>query len=151
MDIRRKKIANWFITLSFVLGSGVSLYREMNLQIYFMRIILSFFSIIILYKMKAVGAGDIKLLVIEAGFLGLYRFFICLVVTFVFAGIFSLYYVLKNHLLFYFINHFIETIQCLIHYRKKQIKDSIHYSSNTICFSICILCAYIYCCIFNLI
>ncbi len=94
MDLMTKKISNKWIMLWFLVGIFI---KQIEFLSTFVVVLVVLF---IFYLFKMFGAGDIKLLAIISAYLGIKDAMYIAFVSLVFASCYSIYYLLKEKILF---------------------------------------------------
>lgn len=89
-DIRTGKIRNRLILLGYVSGFIISVYGGgiKIIPLWFLKIIIPVILFYLLFRIGALGAGDIKLFSVIAGFLTIKDFWICMVAAFLSGAVF---------------------------------------------------------------
>ncbi len=89
-DFRCRKVPNWWILFGFSIGL-VSLLEEKNPYYYYITgCLLPFFLLMVLYIIRILGAGDIKLFMVVGLFLGRKEILYVIGWSFLFGGIYAL-------------------------------------------------------------
>lgn len=102
MDLRKTKISNRLI----LVGLGISLIRRVVLEggvgilIWLFQISFPVVILYLFYLMGALGAGDLKLFSLIAGFINFKELCICIISAFVVGGVFSFLKMLWEAILF---------------------------------------------------
>ncbi len=110
-DYRSKKIPNYLIILLVLWGVGWSILTEggMGAFSYLGEVVLMMVVLYPLFKIGTMGAGDVKLLGVAAGFLPFHKIFIFLFVSLLVAAIISLVKLWKE-------KYFLERMRYLLSY-----------------------------------
>lgn len=90
-DLRTDKIKNQLIIAGLVLGLGNCIYEEgiTGIPFWMFRLIIPIVLFYFLFHLGTMGAGDIKLFSMIAGFLTIREFFACVWVSFLAGGVIS--------------------------------------------------------------
>lgn len=98
-DFRNHKIPNWWILFGFSIGLLSMLEEKGNFDSYMNYIIgcfLPFFPLILLYSIRVLGAGDVKLFMAVGLFLGRKEILQVMIWSFLFGGIYALIEMLRK-------------------------------------------------------
>lgn len=119
-DIRTEKIRNRLILTGLVLGFIIQIYEKgySCIPFWFIQISIPIILFYPIFRIGALGAGDIKLFSVIAGFLTLHTWWVCIEIAFLAGAVMGL-------------------LKLLL---KKHVKDV-----HTIHFSVPILAGYLYC------
>lgn len=92
MDLRTDKIRNQLIIAGMVLGLGNCIFEEgiKGILFWMFRLIIPIVLFYFLFHLGTLGAGDIKLFSMIAGFLTMKEFFMCVVVSFLAGGVIAI-------------------------------------------------------------
>lgn len=89
-DFHSYKIPNWWLLFGFSIGLLSLLEERENLYYYITGCFLPFFLFILLYAIRVLGAGDIKLFMVTGLFLGRREILHVIAWAFLFGGIYAL-------------------------------------------------------------
>lgn len=115
-DLRNYRIPNSLILLGYILGIVFRLREGLpGLALFAAGAVLPVISLILLQRAGILGGGDIKLLSVIGGFLGLRESLKCMVFSFLFAAVLSLIRIIWRRNLKHRICYFLKYIQTVIH------------------------------------
>lgn len=117
-DYRKRKIPNVLIAVIVFWGAVLHFCQEgaMGSVIYLSRTVMAAGSLYCLFKIGTVGAGDVKLFGVTAGYLPFQKILIFLFVSLLFAAIFSLVKMIRH-------NNFSERLKVFLSYSVKVWKS----------------------------
>ena len=97
-DIIRDKVPNYLIVIGLVVGCiyHIMTYGVIGIAYYLLGVITPTLTLFLLYVIKALGAGDIKLLSMLGGIIGLKGVLWCMFYSFILGGIISIFILLYN-------------------------------------------------------
>lgn len=96
-DFRSHKIPNWWILFGFSIGLLSLLEKRTNPYYYYISgCIIPFFLLILLYSIRVLGAGDIKLFMVAGLFLGRKEILQVIAWSFLFGGIYAFISLLRK-------------------------------------------------------
>jgi len=136
-DIHSNKISNGLILLGLLLGVSYDIEKMGVRGILFWLggVSVPFISLFLLYFFRTIGAGDIKLLCVFGGFLGIVPIFKCIVLSFLIGAIISLGVIIRRknwierlHYLGNYILEWKESKKWKPYYVKEQKGNIIHFS-----------------------
>lgn len=104
IDIKTKKIPNFLIIIFSCIGIYLRTYD------FLINFLVSILILFLFFKLNFFGAGDIKLISVLSGYLGLKQAFIVSFIALSMASVYALYYLLKKNILFERIKYFFEYI-----------------------------------------
>lgn len=112
-DIKSYKIKNYTIIIGIITGLSINIVEVGFIDTYPFLIGMTLPIIILfpLFLIKALGAGDIKLYSVIGGFYGTYYLVRVLIISFIFAAILSLIYLIKTRSIHKRITYLITYIQ----------------------------------------
>lgn len=99
MDLRTRKIKNWLILVGLTSGFLLRLVIEGKAGVISF-LAGSLFPVILLFVLflfRIIGAGDVKLMAVTGGFLGIHSILRCIIITFILSAGFALIKILKYH------------------------------------------------------
>lgn len=115
-DLRNYRIPNRLILLGYVLGMVFRLREGLpGLVSFAAGVLLPVISLILLQRAGILGGGDIKLLSVTGGFLGLQECLKCMVLSFLFAAALSLMLIVRRRNFKHRICYFLKFIQTVVH------------------------------------
>lgn len=117
VDIKKQKIPNYLIIIFSLIGIYLKEYS------FIINFLISILLLFILYKVEVFGAGDIKLIAVISGYLGLKHSMIIGFLSLFMASFYALFYLLKNKILYKRMSYFFS-------YAKYSIKDKVLYKYN---------------------
>ena len=144
-DLKTDRIPNGFVMLGIVIGVSGSLWHNANLRQTALSMLLAFLLLYPLFKVGALGAGDVKVFMMIGSFLEVRELVTVLVLSFVIGALCSLVKLLAEHngreRVHYFmayISDVVRTRQWKI-YGEHMIQDYEQYRRNKIHFTIPVL------------
>lgn len=141
LDICRKKIPNWLTACGFLTGIYFSFF-ECCTKMFLLSCAAGIGIALLLYLFRAIGGGDVKLLGVLAGFLGIRQSIICIAAAFAIAALYGIFCIIAfkgfRRRTVEFVGHIMD---CMRRKRWVPYKNLVQ-KGNTIPFSICILAGY---------
>lgn len=144
-DLRTDRIPNGFIVLGMIIGLSGSLWADKDLWKSIGSMLLAFLLLYPIYKIGAMGAGDVKLFIMIGGFYGVKEFMVVLAGAFVIGAVFSLFKLFTEHngkeRMQYFCSYMSEVMQTRKWklYGENLLQDYEMYRRNKIHFAVPIL------------
>ncbi|MCD7725231.1 MAG: A24 family peptidase [Clostridiales bacterium] len=145
--MKTDRIPNGFILLGMILGMSGCLWAGQNPRGTISSILLAFLLLYPVYKIGALGAGDVKLLMMVGSFCGIKDFMTVLAGAFVAGAVFSWLKLLAEHngreRVQYFLSYLSEVIRTgqWKLYGEDLQQDYRRYCSNKIHFAVPVLCS----------
>ena len=131
MDIVHQRISNVFIAFGFGLAAFYQIFLKHD-RMCIPGMLLPLLILGILFVFHALGAGDIKLLMVSGMFLGPEAVFQCIMISILVAAVLSMYKLLRHRILVvrlqYFVTYFrdfLQTGECKPYYDKEQGQDCV--------------------------
>ena len=144
-DFKTDRIPNGFIMLGIIIGMSGSLWHNSALWQQAVSMLIAFLILYPLFKIGALGAGDVKVFMMIGSFLEVRELIMVLILAFVIGAVFSLAKLLSEHngreRIYYFISYITEvarTRQWKI-YGEHTVQDYEQYRRNKIHFTLPVL------------
>ena len=96
-DLKTDRVPNGFVMLGIIIGMSGSLWHGSGLRQPIVSMLLAFLLLYPLFKIGALGAGDVKVFIMIGSFLEVRGFFAVLAAAFVIGALFSLIKLLAEH------------------------------------------------------
>ncbi len=144
-DLKTDRIPNGFIVLGIAVGGAGGLWYHSDLWQSVLSMFLAFLLMYPLFKIGALGAGDVKVLMMTGSFMTINEFLIVLAVSFVIGAVFSLIKILAEHngreRICYFLSYLVEVMRTRQWrlYGENTVQDYQRYCRNKIHFTIPVL------------
>lgn len=122
-DLKSHKIPNSLIMTGFILGIGMSVVEAGlgGLGSFFLRVLLVTAAFFLLFLCRMMGAGDIKLIALICGYMGLEGGGLAIACSFLAAAVYSLAKLLYHHILFQRLFYFVAYIRQLIQTKQLEV------------------------------
>lgn len=150
-DLKTDRIPNGFVLLGIVIGVLGSLWHGSDIRHIVVSMLLAFLLLYPLFKIGAMGAGDIKVLIMIGSFVEIKELIVILIMSFVIGAACSLAKLLSEHngreRLYYFLSYVSDvtrTRQWKI-YGEHTIQDYKQYRRNKIHFTVPVLFSVVLC------
>lgn len=144
-DLKTDRIPNGYILFGIILGLSGSLLADKDLWKSFGSMLAAFLFLYPIYKIGALGAGDVKLLIMVGSFYAMREFMVILAGAFVIGAVFSLIKLLAEHngrermlYLFSYLSEIMQTRQWKL-YGENLVQDYQMYCRNKIHFAVPVL------------
>lgn len=144
-DLKSDRIPNGFVMLGIMIGVLCSLWHGSDIRRTVISMLLAFLLLYPLFKIGAMGAGDVKMLMMIGSFVEVKELLMVLVLSFMIGALCSLIKLLSEHngreRLYYFLSYISEVVktrQWKI-YGKHVVQDYEQYRRNKIHFTIPVL------------
>lgn len=144
-DLKTDRIPNGLIVLGIALGVSGSLWHRLDLLQPAVSMLLAFAIMYPLFKIGALGAGDVKVFIMIGSFVDRKEFIVILVIAFVIGAVFSIVKLLIEHngreRLYYFLSYVSDVVRARKWkiYGEYMVQDYQLYRRNKIHFTVPIL------------
>ena len=144
-DLKTDRVPNGFVALGIIIGISGSLWHDLGFCQPIVSMLLAFMLLYPLFKIGALGAGDVKVFIMTGSFLEVRGFIAVLAATFVIGALFSLIKLLIEHngreRMYYFLSYISEVVRTgqWKLYGEHMAQDYERYRRNKIHFTIPIL------------
>lgn len=144
-DLKTDRIPNGFIVLGIAVGGAGGLWYHSDLKQSVLSMLLAFLLMYPLFKIGALGAGDVKVLMMIGSFMGIGEFLTVLAASFVIGAVLSLIKLLAEHngreRICYFLSYLSEVVRTRQWklYGEDVAQDYERYRRNKIHFTIPVL------------
>ena len=144
-DLKTDRIPNGFVALGIVIGVLGSLWHDADIRQTVVSMLLAFLLLYPLFKIGAMGAGDVKVFMMIGSFVKVKELLVILMLSFVIGALCSLLKLLSEHngreRMYYFLSYILEvarTRQWKL-YGEHTVQDYEQYRRNKIHFTIPVL------------
>ena len=114
-DLKNDRIPNGFVILGIVIGILCSLWYGSGIRYTVISMFLAFLLLYPMFKIGALGAGDVKIFMMIGSFVGVKELFMVMIMSFVIGALCSLIKLLLEHngreRLYYFLSYISEVVR----------------------------------------
>ena len=144
-DLKTDRIPNGFVMLGIVIGVSGNLWLDSDIGQIAVSMLLAFLLLYPLFKIGALGAGDVKVFMMIGSFVEVKELLLILVISFVIGALCSLLKLLSEHngreRMYYFLSYVLEVVRTRQWkmYGEHTVQDYKQYCRNKIHFTIPVL------------